>query len=157
MSPFATFAGTWATTTSTASSSAPTAVVHWASGAGTMGSRDSSMPYSAAASALIDQPPTSAHQAPSAEAAPSRASSSDTDPVHRDGAAPPQPVRQQRAQCGQDGQRGHLPAGEVRRVDLACADRYVEHFSSVEQTFEYVKPSSEGLSPEALGVDVAVA
>src|SRR6266508_1064230 len=80
-SPGTTWPGGRVATTSTASSSAPTAVLQPLPGCGTTASRDSSIPYSLADSALTGGNPTSAHQAPSAEAAPSRASNNDTDPV----------------------------------------------------------------------------
>ena len=67
-------------TMSTASSRAPTAEVQLEPGWGTMASRCRSRPYSTAASALMVGRPTSAHHAPSADAAEISASSSDTEP-----------------------------------------------------------------------------
>lgn len=74
------------TTTSTASSRAPTAVVHEAevqpdSGGPIIASRSRSIPASAAASALIAGMPTMAVQAPLADGPPSTASSSETELV----------------------------------------------------------------------------
>ena len=127
---------------STASSRAPTTVVQPAPGVGTSASRVRSTPYSSAASALIRGKPTSAHQAPSPDAAPSSASSSDTEPLTLTVLPRRNPPGSSPRSAGSTGSGGAVRTPTWRQSTVAAtvglADRHVQHGSIVEQMFETV-------------------